>query len=120
MTLEVNTVQFERQMVDRTLDPPATWAGWWAYPIDKEVFVDGIGILVKVAQESNADTDSYSYSEVREMVFEVRDCGPTQWFMVQKTSSSFDSAYEIDEAWEYPTVYRVQPEVKSVTRWVTV
>jgi hypothetical protein len=118
MTIELDAVRFEDRMVSPPTNPPATWAGWWEYPVGQEVFVEGIGILLKISQDSNPDTDSYAYSEVREMVFEVRDCGPLRWFKVQKASSSFE--YEIDEIWEYPTVSEVRPEVKSVTRWTPV
>jgi hypothetical protein len=112
--------EFEGRMTGRPVDPPSTWSGWWDYPLNREVFVEGIGILAKISEDSNPDSDSYSYGEVRTMVFEVRDCGPKRWFKVEKTSSSFDSGYESEESWEYPSVYEVTPAVVEVTRWTPV
>jgi hypothetical protein len=117
---QLDAGEFGTRMTFQPVDPPSTWLGWWDYPLNKEVFVEGIGILAKISEDSNPDTDSYSYGEIREMVFEVRDCGAKRWFKVEKASSSFDSGYELDESWADPDIDEVTPAIVEVTRWTPV
>lgn len=103
----------------REVNPPITWSGWWDYPIRVTVEVPGLGTVQKIHQDDSPSSDSYSYYEVRSMVFAVIAYGePSRWFQVSKESSSFDTwgAYS-EEAWDYPTISEVTPEEMTVTRW---
>jgi hypothetical protein len=103
------------------VDPPITWAGWWDYATDKTVTVPGVGEVTKVISTEEPDSDSYSYNRVRTMIFRVGQIATgARFFRVSKSSSSFDSYYEDNEAWEYADVEEVYPETIQATQWIVV
>jgi hypothetical protein len=117
MAPQVNVSQFADAMTPGGGTRPITWVGWYGESKGFEAFVEGLGIVRKIREdEEQVGDDSYAYDQTyrRSMIFELVDCGPSRWFEVAATSSSYGYS---EEAWFDPHVREVTPEEMTVTRW---
>jgi hypothetical protein len=116
MATEVNTDQFRGAMVPGGENRPVTWVAWYEESVGFETFVEGLGIVRKISEDQETIDNSYDYDPAhrRVMIFELVDCGPSRWFEVSATSSSYGYS---TEAWYDTDVREVAPEEMTVTRW---